>query len=55
LPVLMYSMHSRPRYVQRSRTLGASGYLVKGAGVAELVQAIHQASRGKSCWPEDIS
>jgi DNA-binding NarL/FixJ family response regulator len=55
LPVLMFSLHNRPRYIQRSRSLGANGYLIKGGGAAQLMEAVRRVAGGYSCWPDDAA
>lgn len=45
LPVLVHSMHDRDSYKNRSRELGASGYVVKGTTNTELVQTICSCGR----------
>jgi len=45
--VLMLSMQDDPAYVRKAFAAGASGYLLKEAADAELVQAIHEVARGR--------
>jgi two-component system response regulator NreC len=45
--VLMLSMQDDPAYVRQAFAAGASGYLLKEAADAELVQAIHEVARGR--------
>jgi DNA-binding NarL/FixJ family response regulator len=46
--VLMLSMQDDPNYVRRSFAAGASGYLLKEAADAELVQAVREVAAGRS-------
>ena len=50
LPVLIYSAHDRPDYVQRCASLGASGYLRKGVDNQVLVAAVRDAFAGQEVW-----
>jgi DNA-binding NarL/FixJ family response regulator len=50
LPILIYSMYDRADYIQRSRALGASGYLLKGADAQELVDAVRSVYVGETVW-----
>jgi len=45
--VLMLSMQDDPAYVRQAFGAGASGYLLKDAADAELVQAIHEVASGR--------
>jgi two-component system invasion response regulator UvrY len=44
--VLIFSMHTTPLYVARALQAGAKGYVSKGAGAEELVEAIRQVMSG---------
>jgi len=44
--VLIFSMHTTPLYVARALQAGAKGYVSKGAGADELVEAIRQVMNG---------
>lgn len=44
--VLVLSMHATGDYVRPAVRAGASGYLVKGAGLADVVAAIRAVARG---------
>ncbi len=46
--VLVLSMHRDPEYVTRALKEGARGYLVKGAGEAELHMAVQAVARGET-------
>jgi two-component system response regulator NreC len=46
--VLMLSMQDDPTYVRRAFAAGATGYLLKEAADAELVQAVRDVAAGKS-------
>jgi DNA-binding NarL/FixJ family response regulator len=45
---VMLSMHLSPEYVRRAFEAGASGYVVKDAGPAELTSAIRAVAAGQS-------
>ncbi len=47
LPVLVYSAHEKSHFVERSVSLGAAGYLVKGVSNAELLTAIRTAQESQ--------
>jgi len=47
LPVLIYSAHSRPDYMQRCAALGACGYLTKAVEKQTLLAAVRAAHAGK--------
>lgn len=53
LPVLIFTTYDNPTYVARAVALGASGYLLKGAGRDELVQAIRTVVNGDNIWTRD--
>lgn len=44
--VIMLSMHDEPAYVRRAVELGASGYLLKNTGRAELIRALETVADG---------
>jgi DNA-binding NarL/FixJ family response regulator len=46
--VILLSMHANEEYLQQALQSGASGYLLKGAELAELELAIKTVSRGDS-------
>jgi DNA-binding NarL/FixJ family response regulator len=46
LKILVLSMQDDPRYVREAFALGASGYVLKEAADAEVVQAIREVARG---------
>jgi two-component system NarL family response regulator len=48
LPVLIYSMHDKPHYIERSVAFGAAGYFVKGIGNDALVTAIRSARENRN-------
>jgi len=45
--ILVLSMQDDPRYVREAFTTGASGYLLKEAADAELVQAVREVAAGR--------
>jgi len=45
--VIVLSMYSSDTYVSAALEHGATGYVVKGSGVDELVRAIHEAMSGR--------
>jgi two-component system response regulator NreC len=47
LRVIVLTMHSDPETVRQALAAGASGYLVKGAHLQELIAAIRAVSRGE--------
>ncbi len=47
MKVIMLSMHDEPAYVQEAIKLGAMGYVVKSAGLEELVRALDQVMGGR--------
>ena len=46
IPVLIFSMHPEALFAVRALRSGASGYVNKGAGPEELVEAIRKVRRG---------
>ena len=52
--VLVLSMHGAPEYVRPALRAGASGYIVKGAGLEELVTALRAVARGERFFTGDI-
>jgi DNA-binding NarL/FixJ family response regulator len=46
--VILLSMHANEEYLQQALQAGASGYLLKGAELAELEMAIRTVGRGES-------
>ena len=53
--VVILSMHASEEYVLEVLRSGASGYVVKQAAPAELVSAIHAASRGEAFLSPSVS
>lgn len=45
--LLFVTMHSGFDYVQEALRVGAAGYVLKQAAIAELVNAVHEVMRGK--------
>jgi len=46
--VILLSMHANEEYLQQALQAGASGYLLKGADLAELEMAIRTVGRGET-------
>jgi len=53
--VLVLSMYGGPEHVRPAVRAGASGYLVKGTGVAELVSGIRAVARGEPWFSHAIA
>ncbi len=53
--VLIFSMHTTPLYVARALQAGARGYVSKGAGAEELVDAIKQIMAGGRYVEKDLA
>ncbi len=53
--VLIFSMHTTPLYVARALQAGAKGYVSKGAGAEELVEAIQQIMAGGKYVEKDLA
>ena len=53
--VLIFSMHTTPLYVARALQAGAKGYISKGAGAEELVEAIKQVMAGGKYVERDLA
>jgi DNA-binding NarL/FixJ family response regulator len=53
--VIILSMHTNEEYVLQALRAGASGYMIKDAGTAELELAIHAVARGEMYLSPQIS
>ena len=53
--VLILSMHSGEEYVRPAIRAGASGYLLKGSGLSDLVAAIQAVARGDAFFSPAIA
>jgi DNA-binding NarL/FixJ family response regulator len=53
--VIILSMHTSEEYVLQALRAGASGYLLKDAGVSELDIAIHAVARGETYLSPPVS
>ncbi len=49
--VVFLTMHPDISYIAQALDAGASGFLLKSAAVAELVEAVHQVLRGQAYLP----
>lgn len=55
IPVLLLSMHAEPEYVVSALEAGATGYVLKHAGAAELITAIRRAMDGQTYIPPELA
>lgn len=53
--VLVLSMYGGAEHVRPALRAGASGYLVKGTGVAELVSGILSVAKGQAYFSHDVA
>lgn len=53
--VVVLSMHGEDSYVGEAFQLGASGYVLKGSPLSELVEAIETVMRGEKYLSSDLS
>jgi DNA-binding NarL/FixJ family response regulator len=53
--VLILSMHDGEEYVRPALRAGASGYLLKGAGLSDLVAAVQAVARGEAFFSPPIA
>ncbi|TPV95435.1 MAG: response regulator transcription factor [Myxococcales bacterium FL481] len=53
--VLVLSMHSSEEYVRPAVRAGASGYLVKGSGIADVISAIRAIHRGDAFFSPAVA
>ena len=53
--VLMLSMHDAEEYVHRAIGAGASGYLLKGSGIADLVAAVRAVAAGHAFFSPTVA
>lgn len=54
-PVLIFSMHAEEIFAVRALRSGASGYVNKGAGAENLVEAIRKVRRGGKYISESVA
>ncbi|MCC6123556.1 MAG: response regulator transcription factor [Pirellulales bacterium] len=54
LPILIMSNFDNPTYIARAVALGASGYLLKGCTLEEIIKAIETAAAGESLFTREI-
>lgn len=55
IKVLVLSMHSESSYIVKMLEAGASGYLLKDAGSAELINAIKAVAEGHTYFSSQVS
>ena len=53
MAVLILSTYDNPTYIARALALGASGYLLKGVGREELLDALRKAAAGENAWTRE--
>lgn len=53
--VLVVTMHAEPELLDAARTAGASGYLLKDAGQAEIVAAVEAVAAGGEAFDEQLA
>jgi len=53
LPVLIFSTYDNPTYIARAVALGASGYVLKGSGRDEFIQAVRSVAAGETAWSRE--
>jgi DNA-binding NarL/FixJ family response regulator len=53
--IVVLSMHANEAYVLRALKCGAAGYVLKGSGIGELVQAIREVARGRRYLSSPLS
>ncbi|HEX8993009.1 MAG TPA: response regulator transcription factor, partial [Anaerolineales bacterium] len=46
--LIFLSMHANPMYLRKALDVGASAYVLKAGVVEELLEAMHQVSRGNT-------
>lgn len=51
---MVLSMHASPEFVRPALQAGAAGYVVKGAGLDDLVSALRAVARGESYLDESL-
>ncbi len=52
--IVIYSMHQTPDYIHRAFKAGATGYILKGDEISELITAIREAAEGRSCISHNL-
>jgi len=55
IQVLMLSMHSESSYIIKSLEAGALGYLLKDAGIIEVIAAIRAVTSGNTYYSQQVS
>ncbi|MBC7850983.1 MAG: response regulator transcription factor [Chitinophagaceae bacterium] len=51
IKVIMLSTYNEDHLVEKAKSYGANGYLLKNSSKAELLQTIRLVAEGKSCFP----
>lgn len=51
IKLVMLSTYNEEHLVEKAKTFGAHGYLLKNANKEELMQAIRQVNQGQRCFP----
>jgi DNA-binding NarL/FixJ family response regulator len=54
LRVMVLSMYGSPDYVRPAVRAGAAGYLVKGSGISEFVDALRAVASGQTFFSPDV-
>ncbi len=52
--IVIYSMHQTPDFIHRAFKAGATGYILKGDEISELLAAIRDAADGRSCISRNL-
>ncbi len=52
--IVIYSMHQTPDFIHRAFKAGATGYILKGDEISELITAIRDAAEGRSCISRNL-
>lgn len=55
ISLIVLSTYNEEHLIEKTRSMGANGYLLKNSSKEELLQAIRLVSEGQSCFPHRIS